>query len=251
MKRYASPTLMSLIVLATLASTSPQAQGADLIEGWTANQTGRMQGPQKLEVCNYAARLSNVGTGRSYTLIEPFKEVLIVSTKNKKYARCNAKDFRNPFERASTIMGGGSYADVAFIRKGTGLYKDINIIEYQTSPEYTKTQISKFQKREVPSRAPASAICKMACDLVSSPAITKFLDNFYGLPLLPGVPVFMTFYDMDHDFKTYLTTGKLSKTTFKKSDFQLPKDYQEVKSFEQVFASENDKETLEMILPGR
>ncbi len=251
MKRYAPPTLISVLGLAALVLASPQAQGANSIEGWTANQTGRMQGPQKLEVCNYAARLSNAATGRSYTLIEPFKEVLIASTKNKKYARCNARDFRNPFERASTIMGGGSYSDVTFIRKRTGLYQDVNVIEYQTSPEYTKTQISKFQKREVPSRAPASAICKMACDLVSSPPITKFLDNFYGLPLLPGVPVFMTFYDMDHDFKTYLTTGKVSKTTFKKSDFQPPKDYQEVKSFEQVFASENDKETLEMILPGR
>lgn len=247
---FSSKSARSLFMYSVglVLATSQAAVAAGNVEGWSASQTCRLVGPQKLELCENAARLTNP-TGRIYVIREPFKEVLAISPATKRYTKISAGDFRCPFERSATMLSGSFYSDIPLSIHGKGSYCGVDVVEYQSLPQYTKLQTEKFRRHELQSRVPASAVIKTAALAKASP-INRFIANFYGIPPLNGIPLFMSFYDMDHDLKLHLTTGKLTHAKFKKSDFAPPADYKEVGSVDQVFASDNDREAIELLMPG-
>lgn len=235
-----------------VASLSSQATAKETTEiGWTLRQTSLMRGDQELIACKYGVKMTPLRGGETYLFVPPYTQVQVWSMRTGKRCTIEMKDFRSQFQTAKNLFDAQRLEAVPLKKVRAGMLNCLSTVEYSETPAFQQRQVQLFTKREAPSRS-AKSVCYIVSNKFNlAPNIYRCVSTFYGFPYKEAMPLSLVYYDMDHDRKTQLATGKITPSKFSQQQFAMPTGLKVVANEQKVAEAADYNEAIKMMLPGK
>jgi hypothetical protein len=233
------------------ATPSPSRSQDDTTqEGWSMHQTSQLMG--EFDVLESPKGVIATSSKKAISLlcIAPFKEVVLFSDRTKKYSTTTFEKFRCTVDNTSTVVNGGLVSDIPILKLPDKTFEKVNAHVFQSTRNFTQVQIEKNKRREIPNRAVMNLSCYSTEDFKQDPHVGVVLSRFYGMPKMPGIPIFAAIVDLGTDKSHFLTTTAIKKTRVKDSSFVLPSSYQKVARHEDIYISPDTADEIELMNLG-
>ena len=219
--------------------------------GWTIKQTSLLQGDQVLTACKYGAKLTATRGGQTYLFAPPYAQVIVWNVRTGKYCTVVAKDFKSQIQNAKNVFDAQLLEKTPLKKVKDGSFNGFATVEYSETSDFAKRQEQRFREHDAPSRIAKNINFIVSNKFNLNPAIYRSVSNFYGFPTCDGMPLSLICYDMDHDRKTQLVTGKITSTKFIQQQFIMPAGLKLVADEHKVAETADYNAAIEMMLPGK
>ncbi|MBS2009613.1 MAG: hypothetical protein JST01_21345 [Cyanobacteria bacterium SZAS TMP-1] len=245
------PILLALILATSLAQTAAMAAPSKTAhEGYTLQQVSQLFGDLNVCLSTRGIMVRSKKKSVSMLCLSPYKEVVVFSDRTHKYHKMPVNEFRGPVYRALTAINAGLLSDTPTEKKAGTTYKDGRVNVYRSTAAFTQKQVLRFRLKEIPGRAPRNLICYTSDNIRLAPQALQATYNFYGLPLLPGFPLYAEYIDVGGDQNISLKTEKLVKETIDDAKLALPASYTSAAKVEDLYISDDTADEVNMMMGG-
>lgn len=240
-KDFASVTYMLLVLffeIFTLVSTAcTNAQGAEL-SGWNLKQGGDIIGERNLFLRADAVRVDSPKSGYSIVSKAPEWKVTIFNRLSKKIVEMPNSAFRG--DTTSKLYSG----DRSALSNGQWS-KTSKISKYGKYELRTFTMTSTKRSMTEGNRI-TDAHLSLLKDASIDPKAFQILRMIYQLPMIQGVPVDVSFFDLEDKFTVHpLRTYWIEKGPIADKEFDLPKGFTRTKDIMEVYVDPVSHATYE------
>ena len=210
-----------------------------------------MRGGQELIACKYGVKMTPLRGGETYLFVPPYTQVQVWSIRTGKSCTIQMKDFKSQFQAAKNLFDAQSLEKTPLKKVKEGILNGLSTTEYSETPEFQKKQQQRFAKKEAPARIAKSVNYIVSNKFNLDPKIYRCVSTYYGFPYTEAMPLSLIYYDMDHDRKTQLVTGKFTASKFSQQQFKMPTGLKVVANEQKVAEAADYNEAIEMMLPGK
>jgi hypothetical protein len=225
-------------------SASKTAQ--KMVDGWIINQAAKLYGNQILTVSPIGIKSANPKTGVCVVMTPPFDMVTMYSDQNHSIFQSPLKTFRSPAAKALALFNSLILGESPMIKVGTDNIHGFKIVKYQTTKEFSAKQALLRKTDKVPSSNPRIIDSQSTEDFHLAPGAGLGLCKLYGIPLVPGIPLYVECKDMDLSRSNYLESHKYTKTKVSARDFALPLGYRKLKGAEEIMQSNVNPDAMQL-----
>gem|GEM_PF-5225024 len=229
---------------ATKSTTPPPV----MRDAFSLMQKSQLVGEFDVTITDKALMARNRKQSMSIYCTAPFKDVVMFSDRTRKYYVMPFANFRCPVNKALTAINAGLLSDTPVEKHGETTYKKNKVTTYRSTPAFTKRQVARFKNQEVPGRGPHDYTCYTTDNPKVDERLVSVIYRFYGLPVLPGFPLYAEFIDLGGDKNLSLTTEKMVKTKVDDSLFKLPPQYARAAKTEDLYVSNDTADEMELMI---
>lgn len=237
-------------LLIAVCTTAAAAKDSSEI-GWTLKQWSLLQGDQELIACKYGVKMTPARGGQTYLFAPPYTNVQVWNQSTGKCCSIKMTNYKSQIQSAKNFFDTQLLSATPLRKVKEGSLHGLATMELSETPEFARRQVQRYEHKEGPSRIAKNVYYVVSNKFNLEPSIYRFVAAFYGFPYAEAMPLSFVYYDIDHDRKTQLVTGKITPSKFSPQQFIMPTGLKVVADEHKVAETAQYNEAIEMMLPGK
>jgi len=229
-RNFAAAKIFQLLVGFVALHVCQEAQAAPAkataaANGWSAYQTSSISGDQDTYVASSGVKIVDRRNGNVVLAAAPEWKVYAFNINTRRICHYSVKAYPGMGSQIRSITGGTTLGALPLKQTGKTILHGIPTLELQTPKTYVAKLIKDKEHESADPRFVQSAQMLIAESITIPQQAAVVICKFYGVPLIPAMPLQFKFINSHGDLNTILLTSAVKRVHLQSSDFSVPQNF--------------------------